>query len=178
MRILFHRSNLGEVTSSGFYIPTRIHGDFDARLRYRLEQWEPGDYSVCLALFAQDEPSQLRYYSQRRTAGTRPHEVMANFNNEVLTEPKPISGQEGVFRITRRGEEVTSYHGDGENWTVLGQHRGDPTRDVLFGSKIWSSFDAGPFEARLFDLTIEGELPDEQIPPVPERPDPRDEASE
>jgi hypothetical protein len=173
MRLTFHASDLGKVTSSGFYVPTLVRGDFAVTLRYRLGEWRPGAHTVCLALFAQDELSQLRYYAQRRAAGTHPHEVMANFNNQVLTTPLPAHGTEGVFKLERRGDLVISSHRAGDAWTVLGEHRGDPARDVVFGSKIWSSGEAGMLEARLFDLRIEGELPAQQIPPVPIRPDPR-----
>ena len=173
MRITFHASDLGKVTSSGFYVPTLVRGDFAVTLRYQIGEWRPGVQTVCLALFAQDELSQLRYYAQRRAAGTQQHEVMANFNNQVLTKPLHARGTRGVFKLERRGDLVISSHFEADAWTVLGEHRGDPVRDMVFGSKIWSSGEAGTMEARLFDLKIEGDLPVEQIPPVPVRPDPR-----
>lgn len=171
-RITVHRGDLGEVTSSGFYVPTLVRGDFVATLRYRLLDWQPGEASVCLALFAQDLPSRLRYYAQRRASLGTPHELLANFSNEVFGSPVPVAGSEGAFRLERRGDLVRSLHRDDAAWTVLGEHRGDTEEDVTFGSKIWSSGRAGPFDAKLFDLSIEGEFPAEQIPPVPVRPDP------
>jgi len=171
--ITMHGGDLGNVTSSGFYVPTRVRGDFEATIRYELGEWQPGGDAVSVALFAQDEPSQLRYYAQRRTAGAQPHEVLANFNNDVLTDPVAVSATEGSFRVARRGDIVTCSHCENGEWTVLGEHRGDPTNDVIFGSKIWSSGQAGPFVARLFELTVVGEFPADQIAPLPIRPDPR-----
>lgn len=176
VRITMHGGDLGKVTSSGFYVPTRVRGDYVATLRYELGDWQPGEDTVSVALFAQDEPSQLRYYSQRRTSGTKPHEVLANFNNVHLTTPIPLTEMAGSFRIARQGDLVTLSHREAGRWTITGEHRGDPTHDMLFGSKIWSSGQAGPFEARLYDLTVEGELPEDQLAPLPIRPDPRTEA--
>ena len=169
-----HEAELGEVTSSGFYVPAIVRGDFCATVRYRICAWQPGDAAVCMGLFAPDQPSGLRYYAMRRSAGARPHEVLANFSNEVFREPVPVEGDEGWLRLERRGDRIVCSHRQGADWTVLGEHGGDAPDDVLFGAKIWSSGHAGPFDAQLFDLKIEGELPDEQLPPVPVRPDPRD----
>ena len=174
VRIHVHEAELGEVTSSGFYVPAIVRGDFCATVRYRISAWQPGEAAVCMGLFAQDQPSGLRYYAMRRSAGARPHEVLANFSNEVFSEPVPVEDDEGWLRLERRGDRIVCSHRQGADWTVLGEHRGDAPDDVLFGAKIWSSGHAGPFDARLFDLEIEGELPDEQLPPVPVRPDPRD----
>lgn len=171
--ITMHGGDLGNVTSSGFYVPTRVRGDYEATIRYELGDWQPGGDSVSVALFAQDEPSQLRYYAQRRTAGQQPHEVLANFNNDVLTDAVAVSAREGSFRVARRGDLVTCSHCEGGVWTLLGEHRGDAVNDMIFGSKIWSSGRAGPFVARLYELTVVGELPPEQIAPLPIRPDPR-----
>jgi len=172
-RIHVHEADLGEVTSSGFYVPAVVRGDFCATVRYRICAWRPGDAAVCLGLFAQDQPSGLRYYAMRRSSGERPHEVLANFSNQVFSEPQPVSGDEGWLRLERRGDVVACSHRQDGGWSLLGEHRGDAPDDVLFGVKIWSSGSAGPFDVQLFDLEIDGELPAEQLPPVPVRPDPR-----
>ena len=174
VRIHVHEADLGEVTSSGFYVPAIVRGDFCATIRYRICAWQPGDAAVCMGLFAQDQPSGLRYYAMRRSSGERPHEVLANFSNQVFSDPQPAGNEEGWLRLERRGDLVTCSHRQGGDWVILGEHRGDPPDDVLFGAKIWSSGRAGPFEAQLFDLQIEGELPSEQLPAVPVKPDPRD----
>ena len=174
VRIHVHEDDLGDVTSSGFYVPAIVRGDFCATVRYRIGAWRPGDAAVCMGLFAQDQPSGLRYYAMRRSSGERPHEVLANFSNQVFSDPQPVSGDEGWLRLERRGDLVVCSHRQEGDWTVLGEHRGDAPDDVLFGAKIWSSGRAGPFDAQLFDLTIDGELPAEQLPPVPVKPDPRD----
>ena len=173
VRIHVHAADLGEVTSSGFYVPTIVRGDFCATVRYRVAAWKAGDASVCMGLFAQDQPSGLRYYAMRRSAGDGPHEALANFSNQVFSDPVAVSGDEGWFRLERQHDLIRCSHRIGAAWTVLGEHRGDPPDDVLFGAKIWSSGHAGPFDAQLFDLSIEGDLPDEQLSPVPVRPDPR-----
>lgn len=173
LRIRFHAGELGKVTSSGFYAPTRVEGDFRATLVYELGRWEPGPEAASFALFAQDEPSQLRYYAQRRSAGGGPHELLANFTNTVFSEPLVARERSGAFRLERDGRSVRIAHREGGVWTELATHAGDPPNDVIFGSKIWSSATAGVLEAVILDLTIEGRLTAEQLPPVPVRPDPR-----
>lgn len=174
-RISFLPGDLGEVTSSGFYVPTRVRGDFTATASYHLTQWRPGAESASFALFAQNEASTLRYYAQRRSAGDGAPELLANFNNVDLSEPRPVTEPSGALRVQRRGDVVSCWHrGDGE-WVQLGEHRGDPTDDVILGSKIWSSGTAGALEAELTDLRVDGEIPEPQLDPVPIRPDPRHE---
>ncbi len=173
IRIAVGAGDLGEVTSSGFYVPTRIRGDFSVTIDYRLEHWQPGPASVCLALFAQDEPSVLRYYAQRRTAGGAGHEVLGNFNNDTLTPTQLVEEATGSFRIERTGQTVTTSHARHGEWAVLGSHAGDPPHDVIVGAKIWSSGEVGGFVADLSGLVIAGEIPADQIPPVPVREDPR-----
>lgn len=173
LRIRFHPGELGKVTSSGFYAPTRLEGDFRATLVYELGRWEPGPEAASFALFAQDEPSQLRYYAQRRSAGDGPHELLANFTNAVFSEPLAARQRSGAFRLEREGRSVRVSHREDGAWTELARHSGDPPNDVVFGSKIWSSGRAGSLEAVVLDLTIEGRLTAEQLPPVPVRADPR-----
>ena len=173
VRIAFQAGDLGSVTSSGFYVPTRVRGDFCATLEYRLAAWEPGPEAASYALFAQDEPSRLRYYAQRRSAGSGGHEVFANFSNQQFSEPRPVSALAGAFRLKRCVGTVIASHRENAAWTELGRHAGDPPSDMILGSKIWSSGRSGVLEAHALALAIEGELPDDQIPPVPLRPDPR-----
>lgn len=171
--ISFQASELDSTVSSGFFVPTRLRGDFEATVRYQLGVFEPGAEAACFALFAQDEDSLLRYYAQRRAARGGRSEVLANFNNTVLTEPRAVTEPRGAFRLRRRGDAITSWHRGGADWEQIGEHRGDPVRDMIVGCKIWTTCAAGALEARLFELCIGGEIPDDQIDPVPVRPDPR-----
>ena len=173
VRIAFAAGELGKVTSSGFYVPTRIRGDFTVTARYRLLRWEPGEETACFGLFTQDEPSQLRYYSQLRGVGAKYRDLMANFNNAVMTEPVLGAPDEGGFRLQREGRTVRAWHRADDDWRLLGEHHGDPTHDMIIGCKIWSSGTAGALEAALYDLVVDAEIPDDQLPAVPTRPDPR-----
>lgn len=173
VRIAFQAGDLGAVTSSGFYVPTRVRGDFEITARYRLLDWHPGSETACFGLFTQDEPSLLRYYTQLRGVGPKYRDRMANFNNTHMTDPVPGAPDEGGFRLQRRGDHVTAWHRTDDAWERLGEHRGDPVHDMIVGCKIWSSGEAGALSATLCDLTIEGEIPEDQIPEVPTRPDPR-----
>jgi len=165
---------LGEVTSSGFYIPTRIRGDFSVRVRYSILAWKPGDTAACLALFVQDEPSLARYYAQQMSSaedGDR-HWLLANFTGNV-GERVPADAHAGEFRIDREGTRARCWQRpiDGE-WRLLGEHRDESAPDMFIGAKIWSAGESGGLRARLSELSIEGEVAAEQPPPVPVRADP------
>ena len=45
IRITFHPGPLGAITSSGFYVPTLLRGDFSATIHYRIRRWRPGPRS-------------------------------------------------------------------------------------------------------------------------------------
>jgi len=176
IRIAFHPGALGEVTSSGFYVPTRVRGDFTAAIRFTIRRWEPGPDNACLALFAQDEPSLVRLYAQRFTEAGAPsaHRAQANLN-DARSDPISVAGDTGAFRLTRRGTRVTSWYGDGgaETWTPLGESSFADAPDVYLGAKIWSGVACDGLEADFTGLTIDGEIPREQPPAAAERPDPR-----
>lgn len=175
MRIAFAPADLGKVTSSGFYVPTRVRGDFTVVARYRLGRWSPAGDSASLGLFAQDEPSERRYYAQRRSdTGGRRHEVLGNLAGKLF-EPTPVRDGEGWFRLQRRGGKVTSWHRAVEepDWRLLGEHQEDSPRDMIVGAKIWSSGPCEGLEAEILDLSIEAEIPADQPPHTAVRPDPR-----
>ncbi|MEM7203381.1 MAG: hypothetical protein AAF628_24170 [Planctomycetota bacterium] len=177
VRIAVAPGDLGEVTSSGFYVPTRVRGDVEVEARYRLPQWRPGAAAASFALFAQDEPSTLRYYAQRRSAGSGAAEVIGNFHNRSFTDSVAVTANHGAFRLRRKAGSFSVWHRDGDApWVALGSHEGDAAADLIIGAKIWSSGITGGLEAELSELQIEGEVPADQIPPVPVRPDPRTEA--
>jgi len=173
VRISFAPTTVDATISSGFYVPTRVRGDFEVELRYELGPFEPGADAASFALFTQDQGSVLRYYAQRRATRDGRHEVLANFSNTVMSAAQSVDGASGTFRLRRRGEEVTSWHRTDGDWQQLGEHAGDPAHDMIVGSKIWTTTAAGALEARALELRIDGEIPQDQIDPVPVRPDPR-----
>jgi len=176
IRISFHAGALGEVTSSGFYVPTRVRGDFTAAIRFTIRRWEPGPDNACLALFAQDEPSLVRFYAQRFTEAQAPAVHLAQANlNDVKSAPIPVAGDTGVFRLLRRGTRMSSWYGWGDagTWTRLGETSLHGSPDLFLGAKIWSGVECGGLEADFTALTIEGEIPTEQPPAGVARPDPR-----
>jgi hypothetical protein len=174
VRIAFREGPLGAVTSSGFYVPTRVRGDFRAEVRYELERWQPGERAACVALFVQDEPGVVRHYAQRTShrGDGDAHAVLANFSDR-LGEPYPCRGGAGRFRIERAGRRVRCWHRGADEWRLLGEHEEREAHDVFVGAKIWALEASGGLAARLDGLTIEGEIPTDQPPPVPVRPDPR-----
>lgn len=174
MSIRFHAGDLGEVTSSGFYVPTRLTGDYRATIDYALTEWVPGPEQACLALFTQDEPSVHRYYAQRNSGGAHPgrHVVQASLCGETVGE-RDVSGERGSFRIERRGTTTSSYHKTDGEWTLLGTREDERAPDLIIGTKIWSTVSCGGLAARLTNLVIEASFPADQIPRLESRDDPR-----
>lgn len=174
--IRFGPAEMGEVTSSGFYLPTLLRGDLDLQLSYRLTSWDPGPDSSCIALFLQNEASTARYYSQRMSSGgpEDPHCVLASMNT-VLSEQHPTEGMAGQFRLSREGSTLRAWHRcrPTEEWLLLAEENGKCREDLIVGAKIWSKVRAGELAAELRDLRIRGEIPEEQIPSLEARPDPR-----
>lgn len=174
--ITFAAGEMGEVTSSGFYLPTLLRGDLDVRLKYRICDWDPGPDSSCLALFFQNVASTSRYYSQRMSSGNpeSPHTLLASLQ-AVLSEHRPVSGNEGEFRLTREGQMLRAWHrskGD-EEWLLLAADHDACLDDFIVGAKIWSKDRAGKLKTELYELQVEGEIPEEQLPMLEVREDPR-----
>lgn len=175
IRITFHPGPLGPITSSGFYVPTRMCGDFTATISYRIRRWAPGPDAASLALFVQDEPSMVRYYTLRQTEAENPDQPIARANlDDELSAKIPAPAETGMFRLARRGDVIASAFHDGTGWVELGEKATDGAPDLFLGAKIWSGEHCDGLEADLFDLTIVGEIPDEQTIVLVERPDPRE----
>lgn len=176
MRIRFAAGPLGEITSSGFWVPTRIRGDFDVSVEYELPHWRCGPDSACVALFAQNEASTHRYYAQRMTTGDAPdaHSVAAGLEGG-LSARTPVAAMQGWFRLVRRGGELSAWHraAGQRDWLRLGSKDGATRDDVIVGVKIWSKVRSGGLEALLGRLSIEAEIPADQIARLDVRPDPR-----
>ena len=175
MRIAFGKSKLGPVTSSGFFVPTRIVGDATLTIRYVLRRWNAGPDSACLGLFFQNEASTARYYAQVISTADQPtaRNVAAGLAGNVVGR-RPIEGDEGWLRLARTGSLlVASWRGISDSsWTELG--RCDATGDALIaGCKIWSKVETEGLVADLFELEIDGELAKEQPDLLAPRVDPR-----
>ena len=175
MRIAFGKSQLGPVTSSGFFVPTRIVGDATLTIRYVLQKWNAGPDSACLGLFFQNEASTARYYAQVISTADKPNarNVAAGLAGNVVGR-RAIEGDEGWLRLARVGAVlVASWRGSKDAaWTELG--RCDATSDALIaGCKIWSKVETEGLVADLFELEIDGEVAKEQPDLLAPRVDPR-----
>jgi hypothetical protein len=176
MRIAFAPGPLGPITSSGFYLPTRLRGDFDIRVRYEVRTWEPGPDSACLGLFVQNEPSTARYYAQIMSTADRPGETSAaaGLAGELVGR-RPVPGRSGWLRLVRRGAWLEASHRDlaEPDFVLLGAAEPCATDDVITGAKIWSKVRCGGLVVDLSELQVEATIPDDQIPRLEPRPDPR-----
>lgn len=176
IRISFAPAELGEVTSSGFYLPTLFGGDFSVEVAYQLGTWRPcPEEAACFALFAQNESSSQRYYAQRMSTGQQPHRILASMA-EVLSPAQDVSGTAGRFRVQRQDDTITCWHGSpdpSDPWTRLGSAAAPEQQEMILGAKIWSKIRCGGLEARVSKLCIDGQMADRQIPLVEVRPDPR-----
>ncbi|MEY2980590.1 MAG: hypothetical protein RL562_817 [Planctomycetota bacterium] len=176
MRIAFAPGSLGAITSSGFYLPTRLRGDFTIQVDYDVRTWEPGPDSACLGLFVQNEPSTARYYAQLMSTADRVGEVSAAAGLEgELTGRHAVPGRSGALRLTRIGDRLTTWHRDVDDadWTELGTKCPCSTDDVITGAKIWSKVRCGGLVVDLSGMRVDATIPEDQIPRLEPRPDPR-----
>ncbi len=178
MRIAFGKSALGPVTSSGFFVPTRLVGDVTLTIRYALRQWNAGPDSACLGLFFQNEASTARYYAQVISTADAPsvRSVAAGIAGEVVGR-RTVDGDEGWLRLARVGSQMQlAWRAAADApWIQLGSC--PATGDALIaGCKIWSKVATDGLVADLYDLEIEGELAQDQPELLAARPDPRHEA--
>jgi len=177
IRIRFAAADLGEVTSSGFYLPTLFHGDFVVEADYELPTFRAAPPEpACFALFAQNESSTHRYYAQRMADAGGPHRVLATVV-DVTSPERVVEGLVGSFRIRRDGERMTLFHrSPGEEWASLGEAQAPAESEMLVGAKIWAKVRCEGLEALVSRLRVDGYLAERQVPPMPIRPDPRREA--
>ncbi|MBK8977550.1 MAG: hypothetical protein IPM29_16680 [Planctomycetes bacterium] len=176
VRIAFAAGELGPITSSGFYLPTRLRGDLDIRVTFRVERWEPGPDSACLGLFLQNEASTARYYAQLMSTADRKgeHSVAAGLEGRLLGR-RTVDGSHGQLRLTRVGRQVCAWYApaDSDAWVELGALTLGCDDDVICGAKIWSKVRCGGLVVLLHDLQVTATLPAEQLPRLEPRPDPR-----
>ncbi len=175
MRIAFGSGPLGPVTSSGFFVPTRLVGDVTLTIRYALRKWNAGPDSACLGLFFQNEASTARYYAQVISTADAPtaRSVAAGLAGNVMGRT-PIDGDHGWLRLSRVGSTLTASWRSASDapWIQLGQC--DATSDALIaGCKIWSKVTTDGLVADLYELQIDGELAKEQPELLAAKSDPR-----
>jgi hypothetical protein len=177
IRIDFAPAALGPVTSSGFFVPTALRGDVDVTARYVLRRWESGPDSACLGLFLQNAASTARYYAQVMSTADAPQaRFVAAGLAGVVSPRRSAPADEGWLRIQRQGGAVRAFHRttpDGP-WTLLGEHVGATTDDLIVGAKIWSKDRTDGLVADVFDLAITGAVSPAQEPLLGPRPDPND----
>ncbi|HZN40687.1 MAG TPA: hypothetical protein VFD82_17920 [Planctomycetota bacterium] len=176
MRIDFARGPLGEVTSSGFFLPTAFVGDLDVAARYVLRRWQAGPDSACLGLFLQNAASSARYYSQVMSTADRPHErtVAASLAGQVSARV-PAPADSGWLRLVRRGDTVLAFwRADAAcPWRQLGECRPATNDPLIVGAKIWSKIACDGLIADIVELTAQGQVANEQEPLLGPQPDPR-----
>jgi hypothetical protein len=174
MRIAFAPGELGAVTSSGFYAPTRLCGDVDIRVRYVVRQWAPGPDSACLGLFLQNEASTARYYSQLMSTADAPDRLTVAAGLAGALSARRDAGREGWLRLARTGRTIAAAHRPhaAAPWVELARAQGTGD-DLVAGAKIWSKVRCDGLVVDLYDLQIDGTLAAEQPPLLGPRPDPR-----
>ncbi len=174
--IAFAAGDLGEVTSSGFYVPTALRGDFAASIDYTIVAWSPGAEQACFSLFTHDEASTIRFYAQRNASATEASVAQANLAG-ALAGAVPCDASAGRFRIARRGATMIVEHAAGDDaFTTLAEHACDATPDMIVGAKMWTGGTTGGLAVRFANLALDGEPSPEQTPTPDARPDPRGEA--
>ncbi len=172
VRIAFAKGPLGEIVSSGFFVPTRITGDFDVEADYELLAWSSGPDSACFGLFFQNELSTGRYYAQR-TIDRDGDRVLGGFDG-VLTKAQTVRPRAGTFRLARVGSVVTAWHrAAGGAWYELGHTATATSDDGILGAKIWSKVECDGLVAEVAALRLRVTLAATQSQLLPVRPDPR-----
>ena len=165
---------VGHVTSAGFYVPTRMRGDLEATVDYRLGPWAPGPDSACAALFVHDEPPTRHTYAQLLTYGDPASiDAMAVFMGRASPQREAV-GPAGSLRLNREGGDLRAWHRhEGRAWRLLGESRIDPESELLVGCKVWTKVACGGLSAEFIDLVLRA-TPVEDPGPMPAvRPDPR-----
>lgn len=172
VRIAFAKGSLGEIVSSGFFVPTRLTGDFEVEAEYDLPAWSSGPDSACFGLFFQNDLSTGRYYAQRTIAGSDDR-VLGSFDG-ALTPAASVLARAGAFRLARVGRRVTAWHRQpGGPWRELGATDTATPDDGIVGAKIWSKVECDGLVAEVSALRLRATLAASQNPPLPIRPDPR-----
>jgi hypothetical protein len=172
VRIAFAPGPLGEIVSSGFFVPARITGDFAIEADYELLAWSSGPDSACLGLFFQNDLSTGRYYAQRTIDSGGDH-VLAGLDG-VLSRKHMVCARAGSFRLTRAGRRVTAWHREPEqSWRELGATDVATGDDGVVGAKIWSKVACSGLIAEITALRLRAKLSAMQDGPLPVRPDPR-----
>jgi hypothetical protein len=177
LHILFAPGPLGHVTSSGFFVPTRLRGDFTATVHYLLNRWRPGPYEACLGISAQNEVINRRFYAKRLTVpGMEGDQVGASFGKRYSPLVR-VNTEEGELRLVRKDGRITAWHrelgGDAPGeWLHLLDDEAEVRDDMVLAIKAWCHEESDGLEVEFKNLAIEGEVPEDQAPLGDEVPDP------
>lgn len=163
----------GEIVSAGLWIPTLLAGDFEFALSYELPQWIAGERESCLGLYAVAADGTFRMYAQRVARAGESPRVVADIDGSPGPTVAPCSDAKGRLRITREASLLSAWHRAGERWSWLGRIREGTPRPLLVGVKVWALGRCGPLRAELADFCLSARAAEEQTPPPPVRPDPR-----
>lgn len=178
IRIAFAAGDLGAVTSSGFYVPTRLCGDVDVQVRYVAERFASGPDATCLGLFLQNEASTARYYAQLMSTCDAPTSRSVALGHEGSVYGRTaVLGHTGWLRLCRRDGRMFAFHREVNEatWRELGSVPATAD-DLVVGAKIWSKQGTSGLVAELFELRVDAQLAAVQPELLGPRPDPRADA--
>lgn len=166
-------SSVWKVTSSGWYVPALLEGDYTAQLDYELLRWRPSERDACcFAMTAVDLGMAHRHHAQRMSTGEAQHSVLSE-HADVISPMLPVTGTHGTLEVARRGDRIACRHRGPDGWLELGEGPAPPEREMVLGAKVWGKHACDGLEVVTRDLRVEGLLTVRALPPVPVRPDPR-----
>lgn len=165
--IRFAPGDLGEITSSGFWVPTWLAGDFDIRMRYSIKAWETGDKPACFGMWIANKTTGFTCYAQRTTEPPEPTKVGALMGDLPLHHAAVVDQDEGELRIKRESERVTALYRNHGDWLFMADIDQEMREDMIFGAKIWSHGECGPLEAEISDIIVSAALSPHQDTPPP-----------
>lgn len=167
VNIRFAAHDLGEITSSGFWVPTWLAGDFDIRMRYMIRSWKPGAKPACFGLWVSNRTTGFTCYAQRTTEDGCTTRLGAVMGNQPLRHAAVADRDKGELRIMRERTRITALHRTRGKWLFLADiNQGEP-EDMITGAKIWAHGECGPLEAEVSKLEIEAALSSNQDQPPP-----------
>lgn len=173
IKIRFEAGDLGEITSSGFWIPTWLVHDFSIRMRYAVHAWKPGDQPACFGMWIANRTTSFTCYAQRTTENPAPTRLGAVMGDRPLHHAAEAGMEAGEFRITREGKRIVTWHRAEGSWLTLAEIDQDDPEDMITGAKIWAHGKSGPLEVEVVEITIEATPSGNQDDPPPFQKDPR-----
>jgi hypothetical protein len=112
-----------------------LTGDFDVQVDYELLEW-PANAGVRMGLIAHNRSSGRCYFFNDFT---QQDSFFADHNGSIQTAP--ATGTTGKLRITRVGNQWTSYYWDGATWQVTHTTSATVTSDHRVTLQAWGHDD-------------------------------------